>query len=407
VKTELTLAQIIRKFDERYYQKHQPNGYIQKTLRVLSQCRTAAMGGHVDACMDEKCGHKRISYNSCRNRHCPQCQSTQKENWLLRMHHRTLPVGYFHGVFTIPHEFNGLCMRYPELMYELLFKVVWATIKGFSAHPQYGIKSTGMTAVLHTWGQELTLHPHLHCIIPAGGITAEGTWKKLKGNREEYINKKGKKKKKKGFLYPIDELRKIYQAKFMAGLRKLIKQELIEKQEPKFLDTVFKKQWVIYAKQPFGGPNSVIEYLGRYTHKVAISNHRLISMDEKTVTFSYKDYADNSKTKQMPLDGDEFLRRFSQHILPKKFTKIRHFGLHAGASHKIMDALHEQLYHKPRPKLEKKGWKEIAFKKSGFVANECPCCKQNTMQTIGSWHAGRDPPIEYKNLIFSKIAAIA
>jgi Putative transposase len=152
----------------------------------------------------------------------------------------------------------------------------------------------------------------------------------------------------------------------------------------------------------------VIEYLGRYTHKVAISNHRLIGMDEKTVTFSYKDYADDSKIKQMSLDGEEFLRRFSQHILPKKFTKIRpggerHFGLHSGASHKIMDSLHEQLYHKPRPKLVKKDWKQIAFQKSGFIANQCPCCKQNTMETIGSWHAGRSPPKAYNNLLFSNI----
>lgn len=407
MKPTISLAQIIRKFDEHFYKIHQPNGYIRKTLRVLSQCRTAAMGGHVDACTDEKCGHKRISYNSCRNRHCPQCQSTQKENWLLRMHHRTLPVRYFHGVFTIPHEFNGLCMRYPELMYELLFKVVWATIKCFSAHPQYGIKATGMTAVLHTWGQELTIHPHLHCIIQGGGITDKGLWKNLKGNQTEYIDKNGKKRKSKAFLYPIDELRKIFQAKFMAALRKLIMQGLIEKQEHKFLDTVFKKKWVIYAKSPFKDPSSVIEYLGRYTHKVAISNHRLISMDEKTVTFSYKDYADNSKIKQMSLEGEEFLRRFSQHILPKKFTKIRHFGLHAGASHKIMDSLHEQLYHKPRPKLEKKDWTEIAFKKSDFIAEQCPCCKQKTMETIGSWHAGRSPPTAYNNLLFSNIQPLA
>ncbi len=321
------------------------------------------------------------------------------------MKHRTLPVPYFHGVFTIPNEFNGLCMHYPELMYELLFKVVWATIKTFSSHPQYGIKSTGMTAVLHTWGQQLTLHPHLHCIIPAGGVTSEGIWKKLKGNHTEYIDKYGKKKYSKGFLYPIDALREMYQAKFMAALRKLIKQGLIEKQEPKFLDTVFKKKWVIYAKRPFGGPNSVIEYLGRYTHKVAISNHRLLEIGEEKVTFTYKDYADNSKIKKMSLDGEEFLRRFTQHILPKKFTKIRHFGLHAGASHKIMDSLFEQFYQKPRPKLVPKDWKLIAFQKSGFIAEQCPCCKQNTLRTIGSWHAGRDPPNEYNTLMYNNLQA--
>ena len=406
MKTKQTLAQIIRKFDQPFYQKHQPSPYIQKTLRVLSQCRTSAMGGHVDACMDEKCGHKRISYNSCRNRHCPQCQSTQKEQWLDRMHHRTLPVAYFHGVFTIPHELNSLCMRYPALMYELLFKTVWKTIKGFSENPQYGIKNTGMTAVLHTWGQTLELHPHLHCIIPAGGITANGNWKNLKGNTENYVLK-GKKKKKKGFLYPINELRKVYQAKFMAGIRKLIKLGKINPQEPKLLDTVFKKTWVVYAKRPFNGSKSVIEYLGRYTHKVSISNHRIMNISEKEVSFTYKDYADKSKTKVMSLDAEEFLRRFSKHILPKKFTKIRHFGLHAGASHKIMDSLFEQFYQKPRPKLELKNWKEIAFQKSGFIADQCPCCKQNSIQIIARWHAGKDPPKLYNDLILSNLKALS
>jgi Putative transposase len=169
------------------------------------------------------------------------------------------------------------------------------------------------------------------------------------------------------------------------------------------LDTVFKKTWCVYAKRPFNGPKSVIEYLGRYTHKVAISNHRIINISEKEVSFTYKDYVDKSKTKVMSLDAEEFLRRFSQHILPKKFTKIRHFGLHAGASYKIMDSLFEQFYQKPRPKLVRKDWKEIAFKKSGFIAQQCPCCKQNTMQTIANWHAGRDPPTAYNNQIFNDL----
>jgi Putative transposase len=207
-------------------------------------------------------------------------------------------------------------------------------------------------------------------------------------------------------LYPIDSLRNMYKAKFMAALRKLIKQGKIQKQEPKFLDLVYKKEWVVYAKRPFKGANSVIEYLGRYTHKVAISNHRLQNIDEKEVTFSYKDYADKSKTKKMSLVGQEFLRRFSQHILPKKFTKIRHFGLHAGASHKIMDSLFEQFHQKPRPKLVRRDWKQIAYKKSGFIAEQCPCCKQNTMQTVGSWHAGRSPPLDYNILIFNNLEAI-
>lgn len=247
MKPALRLAEIIDKFGIEYTASQRPSGYIQKTLSALQRCRTAALGGHVDRCADASCGQLRISYNSCRNRHCTQCQNTQKEQWLARMEYRTLPISYYHGVFTIPHKFNGLCIRYPDLIYNLLIKTTWATINGFSKHPQYGIVQTGMTSVLHTWGQQMTLHPHVHCIIPAGGITSSGKWKNLKGNPSASSGQ-AKNKKKKGFLYPIDELRKVFQAKFMAGLRKLIKQGLIEKQDPKWLDEIYRKTWVVYAK---------------------------------------------------------------------------------------------------------------------------------------------------------------
>lgn len=366
--------------------------FIQKNFRALQLCRTAAMGGHVELCANSNCNHIRISYNSCRNRHCPCCQSTQKEQWLNRMHYRTLPVSYYHAVFTIPHEFNGLCLRYPALMYQLLFKVVWASLDGFSKHPQYGIKKTGMTAVLHTWGQNLSLHPHLHCIMPAGGLDQHYKWKNLKGN----ANTKGKE-----FLYPMEELKKIYKAKFMAALRKLIKQGFIQQQQPGFLNQVFLKDWVVYAKRPFAGAKQVIEYLGRYTHKVAICNHRIQSIDATHVSFAYKDYKDKGKTKTMSLEGSEFLRRFSQHILPTGFTKIRHFGLHAGANQHVMDAVYEEFYHKPRPAQTKKTWQEIAHQKIGFVPEQCPKCKENTLKNRANWLQGRAPPFEYKHLIVS------
>jgi phage FluMu protein Com len=398
MKANHTLAKVIKAFNQNYYDTHKVSTYIQKTFRALLQCRTASMGGHVQQCADSTCKHIHISYNSCRNRHCSSCQSTQKEQWLSRMRYRTLPVAYYHAVFTIPHEFNGLCLRYPTLMYDLLFKVTWATINGFSKHPQYGISKTGMTAVLHTWGQNLSLHPHLHCIIPAGGL-AENTknktvrWKHLKGNNPH--------KKKHEFLYPMDELKKVFKAKFMAGVRKLIKQELIEKQADGFLNTVFQKEWVAYAKRPFGGAEQVIEYLGRYTHKVAISNHRIQNIDNTSVKFAYKDYKDKGKTKSMSLEGEEFLRRFSQHILPSGFTKIRHFGLHAGANQHIMDALFFEFYQKDRPALVKEPWQTIAFEKVGYIEHQCPKCKQITLKTKAIWQQGKSPPFEYKELIIS------
>jgi hypothetical protein len=252
----IRLAQIIEQFGDQFFNENNPTPYIKKTIEALKICRTAALGGHVDQCSNDTCKHIAISYNSCRNRHCPQCQFVQKEQWITRMNYKILPVSYFHGVFTLPHELNGLCIRYPKLIYDLLFKTVWKTINGFAQNPQYGIKKAAMTAVLHIWGQQLSLHPHLHCIIPAGGMTANGKWKNLKGN-----NKKGK-----GFLFPIQQLQSVYKAKFLAGLRKIIKQGLMEKQTAPFLDGLYRKQWVVYAKRPFAGAKQVVEYLGRYTH---------------------------------------------------------------------------------------------------------------------------------------------
>ena len=220
-------------------------------------------------------------------------------------------------------------------------------------------------------------------------------------------------KKTKYFLYPIDQLKSKYKAKFMAALRKLIKQGLIEKQEDKFLNTVFNKEWrsvvtVVYAKTPFAGPKQVIEYLGRYTHKVAISNHRILNINAQEVKFNYKDYDDKSKTKTMILNGVEFLRRISLHVLPKGFTKIRpggvpHFGLHAGANLHIMDALYQDFYQLPRPAQVVETWQQIAFKKTGFIENQCPKCQQNSLQTKAVWLVNRPPPQKYNNLIFNTL----
>ena len=199
----------------------------------------------------------------------------------------------------------------------------------------------------------------------------------------------------------MDKLKAKYKSRFMAALRKLIKQDLIEQQEPGFLNYVYGKDWVVYAKSSFGGPKRVIEYLGKYTHKVAISNHRIQKIDESGVKFAYKDYADSGKTKSMTLAGEEFLRRYCQHLLPPGFTKIRHFGLHSGANQDLMDQLFMEFNNKPRPKLEKKPWQQIAAEKTGFIEAQCPVCKQNTLQTVGVWHTNKAPPAKYSHLIMS------
>lgn len=376
------MAQVIRHFSDAYQEKHKPNGYVRKTFKALEICRTSALGGHLDACTD--CGVTKISYNSCRNRHCPKCQNTQRENWIELMEHKTLPVPYFHVVFTVPEELNGLFIRYPEKFYSLLFNSAWQTIKGFAENKQYGNLQTGMTAVLHTWGQQLMLHPHVHCIVPFGGIMPNGKWKRLKG--------------KGNYLYPMPELKKVYKSKFLAGIRKLQKEDAIEKQGSDFLESLFQKQWVVFAKRRFGNEKAVIEYLGRYTHKVAISNHRLQRMDNKTITFKYKEYRKNGQQQEMTLTGQEFMRRYALHFLPKGFMKIRHYGLHAGAASNKFDTVYRQLKGKERVKRKKKSWQELAKEKLHFNPKMCPHCQTETMKTIEKIPPNKPPPNQLKKI---------
>jgi hypothetical protein len=274
----------------------------QKTLRAIEQCRTAALGGHIDAC--DSCGNISISYNSCRNRHCPKCQGHKRREWMQSRQADLLPCTYYHVVFTLPQELNSLALHDPALVYDALFKAVWQTLKQFGKTAGLHL---GMIAVLHTWGQNLSLHPHLHCIVPGGGIDGNTKWQRqLRSNK---------------YLFAVKALSKVFRAKYVQQLRQ---RGIADKT---LLESLFKTGWVVYAKRPFGGPNQVIEYLGRYTHKVAISNHRIQQVTESHVTFSYKDYKAAGITKQMVLSNEEFTRRFAQHILPKGFVRIRHYGI--------------------------------------------------------------------------------
>ena len=312
------LAEVIRQYQTSFIAKHQPLKQHLSVVNAIEKCRTAALGGHVDGC--DSCGHLRISYNSCRNRHCPKCQVTNKERWILARQQQLLPVSYFHVVFTLPQELNSWCMHYPKQMYDLLFAASQQTIKIFAGDEKHLGAMPGMISVLHTWGQNLSLHPHVHLIIPGGGIAASGCWKNAKSNGR--------------YLFPVKAMSTVFKNKYMegflsrfAGLKtenKTIDQSLRE--------TLYNKSWVVYAKQPFGGPAQVIEYLGRYTHKVAISNHRIVSIENDKVSFRYKDYADGSQQKTMTLEATEFLRRFCLHILPPGFRKIRYYGFIANTN---------------------------------------------------------------------------
>jgi len=281
------------------------NSWQERTLHALRKCRTAALGGHVDQC--DHCGNLSVSYNSCRNRHCPKCQSEQREAWIQAREAELLPVPYFHVVFTLPQQINPLCLYAPAKVYGLLFKTAWSVMQSFAQDPKHLGAKPGMIAVLHTWGQNLSLHPHLHSIVPGGGVTKQSKWKSARN--------KGK------FLFPVKAMSKVFRARFVAGLRKAFPEQ------PKaFFDQLFDKPWVIYAKRPFQHPKAVVKYLGRYTHKIAISNHRITSLDNGQVTFRYKDYRKGAQKLEMSLPDQEFIRRFSQHILPKGLVRIRHYG---------------------------------------------------------------------------------
>ena len=358
------------------------NSWQVRTLSALSKCRTAALGGHVDGC--SSCGNLRISYNSCRNRHCPKCQGNEREAWIEARKQELLPVAYFHVVFTLPSELNVLCMRFPSISYSALFDAAWATLNYFAKDEKHLGATTGMIAILHTWGQQLMLHPHLHCIIPAGGITQQGKWKHSKTNGN--------------YLFPVKALSKVFRAKYIHHLRKKVKEfneiNTPEKQIslPKdSIESCFKKQWVVFAKKPFSGVNSVVEYLGRYTHKVAIGNHRIKNIDksDNTILFSYKDYKDKGKTKVLKLEQVEFIRRFVLHILPKNFVRIRHFGLLSSTSKSLtIPLIRKQL---PEQKIKPKTSK-------GEIYNPliCPCCKKETMIALLNFDR-RGPPHNWKN----------
>ena len=282
-------------------------------------------------------------------------------------------------VFTVPDKLNALFLYQPVIMYNLLFRSVWETLAQFSFTKLHA--ETGMIAVLHTWGQNLSLHPHIHCIVLGGGIDYKGNWKQVK------ISKAGK-----VFLFRVENLSLVFRGKFISALQKQLPQEKT------FIRELYKKSWVVYAKEPFAGPEQIIEYLGRYTHKVAISNHRILAIDENGVRFKYKDYRDN-KQKQMALQGPEFLRRFCQHILPKGFVRIRHFGLLSAAKRKQLRELQLGFGIIVPEKKEKKHWKQLSRENLGFDPDICPHCNRGKMLTVETLMPGRPPPIHFINML--------
>ncbi len=317
------VADVVRAHEGEYRRKHFVTVAQAKALRHIASCRTAAMGGHVDTCTS--CRHERISYNSCRDRHCPKCQATERAKWLERRLEHLLPVPYFHVVFTVPRELNALMLGNKAMLYALLLRTAARTLQEIATDPDRLGAEVGFTSVLHTWGQNLLFHPHVHCVVTGGGLSPDRSqWRPARSD----------------YLLPVRVLSRLFRGKLLAALQSLWRTgelqfggstvELADASVWAALrDRLYRKDWVVYAKRPFGGPEHVYRYLGRYTHRIALSNHRIVGLGDHRVSFSWRDYADGGTRKVMTLDAMEFLRRFLLHVLPKGFVRIRHYGLHA------------------------------------------------------------------------------
>ena len=352
------------------------NLHVQNVLHRLKVCRTASSGYHIYRCSNDECGKIKYQYHSCRDRHCPQCGAIKKDEWIEARMQELLPVKYYHVVFTLPHELNSLVLGHRKILYNLLFEASASTLISFAKDEKYMGAVPGIISVLHTWGQQLSFHPHIHSIVSGGGITGDNDWKEARKNMYR-------------FLFPLKALSVVYKTKFLQALKELIENKMVipaaGTDTPALFNMLYQKEWVVYAKAPFGGPHAVIEYLGRYTHKVAISNHRIscINDEDDTVTFEYKDYADNNKQKQMTLGINEFVRRFAQHILPKGFTKIRTYGYLGNRNrHKRINEILKKMQLPLHKGLVKIPLQLRMMERYGINIKQCPCCKQETLQLL-------------------------
>lgn len=371
----LEVADILRAHGDAYRVRHPVSPEQAAVLRHLVQCRTAALGGHVDACT--QCGFVRISYNSCRDRHCPKCQATRREQWIEARLERVLPVEHFHVVFTLPDQINPLMLRNRAALYNLLFTAASRTLLELAEDPKRLGAQVGFTAILHTWGQNLLFHPHLHCVVTAGGLSPDG--QRWVPTRQDY-------------LLPVKVLGRLFRGKFLAGLNTLYREgglafagstaHLADRRVFAALrDRLYRQDWIVYAKPPFGGTEQVFRYLGRYSHRVALSNSRLLSLQDGIVAFRYKDYRDASRWKVMHLAAEEFIRRFLLHVLPKRFVRLRHYGLMAGRNvngrlRQARRLLGEETPAKePPPLLLAPTWQDRVLAWTGQDPRLCPCCQ--------------------------------
>lgn len=388
---------MVRVHGDDYRRAHDLSGIQEAVLKHIAECRTAALGGHLEEC--DSCGHQRISYNSCRDRHCPKCQNAARAEWITERLERLLPAPYFHVVFTIPDDLNPLALRNKKVIFDILFAAASQTLLTIARDEKHLGAQVGFTVVLHTWGQNLLFHPHLHCVVTGGGLASNGT---------RWISARDR------YLLPVKVLAKLFRGKFVTALDRAYRDDELdlagstaELSDPaawrRFKDGLYKKDWVVYAKAPFGGPEHVFRYLGHYTHRIAISNHRIVSFANGKVTFAWKDYADGCKKKRMTLDAIEFLRRFLLHVLPCGFVRIRHYGLCAS---KNVNGKLETARRLLEPNIEpappstpvpvspeQQPWCERFLEQTGIDVMACPYCDTGRMNRQRSLAPMTVPPL--------------
>lgn len=389
MKKRYELAGVVRRFGNELLQNESLLPMQTKALFDIVQCRTAALGGHEEAC--DCCGTVRYSYNSCGNRHCPKCQFAKQVKWIDNLMDRTLPIKHYHVVFTVPHCLNTVCLWNNRLYYNILFSAVWRTLHSFG-YSHYGVES-GAIAVLHSWGQNLCLHPHIHCLVPAAGYTLKGTWKN--------IGVDGK------YLYPVHQLSSCFKSKFLKSLELALLKEGSPNGFSEAINQAWGKKWVVYSEPSMAGSEHVIRYLGQYTHRVALSNQNITNITETYVEFLAKDYRDKAKKKPARLTGFEFLRRFCQHILPPQFVKIRYFGIYNGTTKRSLKLQFTQPSIDARVKQKLVAHETAADclkRVLGIDVTRCPVCKKGTMRIVSEIPRIRAPNQHIPSLLFSLLA---
>lgn len=368
-----SLQEIIEIHGENYIRNNKLPANVLRALYSIQYCKTASLGGHIYEC--NECGETTIAYNSCRNRHCPKCQAYAKELWIYERSKSLLPTHYFHIVFTIPEQLNSLVLFNQKELYSILFTSVSETLLELAKDKKYLGAEIGFTSILHTWGQNLMNHPHIHCIVPGGGLSLDKA-KWIKSKKKFFIPVKVLSRKFRGkFLYYLNTLYLNNKLTFPKSISELGSRNIFNE----FKDSLYKKEWIVYSKAPFSSAEYVLQYLGRYTHRVAISDNRIIKVDKNNVSFKWRDYKDNNKQKVMTLKAKEFIRRFTMHILPDRFVKIRHYGILGNRNKQLKFKRCLEIFRVKPIDDEKLSSAELFFKLTGIKIGMCKVCEKGNL----------------------------